>query len=367
MQIENVFQASANLPEPVLTAYLNTAGNDASRHPRVQACLAWLRDNTEPIRRTLSHRDAKQFERQVRRVCQFLEDRRPAERALVIFAGLKTWKVIPLQIPVSNELHWGKPKIAALLPLLHGHRRYGVVVVDHTAARFFEFAYGQLTLAATKPFEIDASQWKRREQGRVAIESVQNSRGPVRDLYQHRIEAQYKRLCHQLGEEATALSKSKELDGLFLVGPDRLIQAVQEKIPHFLAASTVFVGENLGQTSARELQRRLQPLIDCYEQEQQLSIVKRLASSRGALTTPDEVLAQLQTHCARKSNACGQLDRAGFAVVVGQRGHSRGCAPAHNTRKRLHRSPAVCGGSLVFCSGDFDDEKQPGCGLPLQC
>jgi hypothetical protein len=227
-------------------------------------------------------------------VCQFLEDRRPAERALVIFAGLKTWKVIPLQIPVSNELHWGKPKIAALLPLLHGHRRYGVVVVDHTAARFFEFAYGQLTLAATKPFEIDASQWKRREQGRVAIESVQNSRGPVRDLYQHRIEAQYKRLCHQLGEEATALSKSKELDGLFLVGPDRLIQAVQEKIPHFLAASTVFVGENLGQTSARELQRRLQPLIDCYEQEQQLSIVKRLASSRGALTTPDEVLAQLQ-------------------------------------------------------------------------
>jgi hypothetical protein len=40
MQTENPFQTLAQLPEPVLTAYLNTSGNDASRHPRARTPLA---------------------------------------------------------------------------------------------------------------------------------------------------------------------------------------------------------------------------------------------------------------------------------------------------------------------------------------
>lgn len=295
MQTEHLFQTLAQLPEPVLTVYLNTSGNDASRHAPARTPLARFLSETETMRRNLSHRDAKQFERQTDRVRRFLEERHPAERAVVIFAGAKTWKVVPLQIPVNNEVHWGKPKIDPLLPLLNGHRRYGVVVLDHKAARYFEFANGKLTLLDTKPFEIDPSQWKRMEQGRVAIERVQNSRGPVRDLYEHRIEAQFQRLCHQVGEETTALCKRKELDGVFLVGPDRLIQAVKEKMPPPLAGFTVLVQENLGRSSPLQLQRRLGALFSQYEHEQQLSAVKSLqASDAAAVTNPDEVLAQLQ-------------------------------------------------------------------------
>jgi len=294
MQTENLFQTLAQLPEPILTAYLNTSGSDASRHSRARTPLAWFLDETETIRRNLSHRDAKQFDRQTNRVRRFLEERHPAENAVVICAGAKTWKVIPLQIPVSNELHWGKPKLDPLLPLLKGHRRYGLVVLDHKAARYFDFAYGELTLLGTKPFEVDSSQWKRMEQGRVAIERVQNARGPVRDLYEHRIEAQFQRLGHQVGEETAALCKRKELDGVFLVGPDRLISAVKEKMPPSLTGSTVLVQENLGRSSPLELQRRLEPLFSQYEHEQQLSAVKSLQASAAAVTNPDEILAQLQ-------------------------------------------------------------------------
>jgi peptide subunit release factor 1 (eRF1) len=295
MPSENLFAACASLPSPVLTVYVNTVPQDAARHPRVRLELAWLLDMAEALRQELSHRDAKQFERQVRRVRRFLEQRHPAERAVVIFAGARNWQVIPLHVPLRNKLYWGIPRIDPLLPLLHAHLRYGFAVMDHMAVRYFELANSDMRLLGGKQFEIDASQWKRKDQGRVTNERVQKSRGPLRDLYERRIEAQYKRLCHQVAGEITAIAKKNEFDGLFLVGPDRLIQAVREKIPHPLADSTVVVQENLGRSSPRELQRRLQPLVDYYEQEQQLSNVRLLqASERAAVTNPDEVLAQVQ-------------------------------------------------------------------------
>ena len=295
MQIETTIHTCANLASPVLTVYVNTSDHDATRHPRVRPELAWLRDAAVTLRRDLSHDDVKLFNRQVQHVRRFLEQRRAAERAIVIFSGMKCWNAVPLPISIRNDLHWGKPNIVPLLPLLLAHRRYGVVVMDHMAVRYFTWAQGDMTLLGSKTFEIDESQWKRKDQGRVGAERVQKSRGPLRDLYERRIEAQYKRLCHQVAEEAATLAKNHEFDGVLLVGPDRLIHDVREKIPYPLAASAVVVQENLGRISLRELQRRLQPLVAHYEQEQQLSQVKLLqASERAAVTNPDEVLAQLQ-------------------------------------------------------------------------
>jgi len=327
---ENTFATCAKLPSPVLTVYVNTTTQDAARHPRVRAELAWLLDQAQTLRQNLSRRDEKLFERQVERVRRFLEYRHPAELALAIFACAKAWRVVPLQARLRNELCWGKPKIDPLLSLLNAHRRYGVVVIDHMAARYFEFAQDKLRLLSSKQFEIDASQWKRKEQGRVATERMQKSRSPLRDLFEHRIEAQYKRLCHEVAEETAAISKQHQLDGLFLVGPDRLIQAVREKIPYPLAAATVLVQENLGRSSPRQLERRLQPLVDSYEQEQQLADVKLLQTSdSAAVTNPDEVIAQLQNgrirslfvardleFALRQCPKCGLVSRAADRVCA---------------------------------------------------
>lgn len=295
MPFENIFADCAKMPSPVLTVNVNTSEQDATRHPRVLSELSWLLSEAERLRQKLSHRDAKLFERQVDRVHRFLRERRPSERAAVIFAGAKSWRMVPLHFPIRNGLYWGKPKIDALLQLLNAHRRYGVIVMDHTASRYFEFTQGELRLLGSRQFEIDASQWKRKEQGRVATQRMQKSRSPLRDLFEHRIEAQYKRLCHQVALETVAFSKQHEFAGIFLVGPDRLIQLVREKIPYPLAGTTVSVNENLGRSSLRQLHSRLFPLLHYYEQEQQLSGVKLLQTSdRAAVTDPDEVIAQLQ-------------------------------------------------------------------------
>ena len=72
MPSENILATCAKLPSPVLTVYLNTAGEDAARHPPVRVELAWLLNEAEAFRQNLSHRDAKLFDRQVERVRRFL-------------------------------------------------------------------------------------------------------------------------------------------------------------------------------------------------------------------------------------------------------------------------------------------------------
>jgi hypothetical protein len=330
---ESILASCAQLPSPVLSVSVNTSERSADRHPRVRPELTWLSDAADKLGETLGDRERKSFERQVRRVRRFLEHRRAAERAAVIFAGPKCWRVSPLHVSVQNKLHWGEPEIASLLPLFCGHRSYGIVVLDHKTVRYFASSRGDLTLLGSRSFEIDASQWKHKYQGRVGAERVQKSRGPLRDLYQRRIEAQYKKLCHQVADEAAAMAKRHELDGLLLVGPDRLIQFVREKIPYSLVDTTVVVQENLGRSSLRELQRRLQPLVDDHEQEQQLSGVRLLQSSdRAAITNPDEVIAQLQTGRIRTLLVARDLE---FAL--------RQCPKCKQASRAADRVCADCG------------------------
>jgi len=296
MQPENILKACLTLPSPVLTVYLNALESDPSRHPRKRSDLVWLRKQAEAMTRGLSPRDAKQFERQVNRVRRLLLERYNLAASFVIFAGPRTWMLLPLQVRVRETLHWGKPKVDQLLSLLNAHRFYGVVVLDHKGVRYFRFRQGQLGLLAARQFDIDPSQWKRKDQGHVSSERIRKTRGPQRDVFEHRVEAQYTRLCHEVAEEGLHLFGTDDLAGLFLVGPGRLIRAVQARVPHPLSESVVLVDENLGRSAPKQLERRLEPLLGEYERGRQLAAVKVLlqASPSAAITEPDEVLAQLQ-------------------------------------------------------------------------
>jgi len=210
MAIETMFHACGKLSPPVLSVYVNTSDQDATRHPRVRPELAWFREMAAAVRRDLPHRNHRLFDRQVQRVRRFLEQRRAAERAMVIFSGVKCWKVIPMRASLQNDLHWGEPNIGPLLPIFYSHHRYGVVVMDHMAVRYFAYTGGDMILLGSKEFEIDVSQWKRKDEGRVGAERTLQSRGPLRDLYERWIEAQYKRLCHQSAEEIEALARNTD-------------------------------------------------------------------------------------------------------------------------------------------------------------
>jgi hypothetical protein len=293
-------QKIAALPSPVLSVYLNTSSENASRHPRAETCLAWLRKKAASISRTLLPRDAKRFLQELRRIEGFLNDRHPAEKALAIFAGPSTWMVFPLQIAVEKELAWGHPAVGQLFRLLRERKSCCIVAVDHHAARFFAYALGELTELATKQFEVDSSQWKKKSLGHLTSGRIQEMRGPFPDRFEHRMEVQYARLCRETAEQAAALAKQYGLAYIFLAGPDRLIGPMRTHFPSAFGEFVCLVPEDLGNFSPKELLQRLEPVIAEYEQKHQMAAVTRLLSAgNGTVADPDETLAQLQNGSVR--------------------------------------------------------------------
>ena len=208
---------------------------------------------------TLLPADVKRFEQELARVKEFLEGRHPEETALAIFAGPQTWAVIPLQTSIHNEIRWGQPAVGQLFRLLSEHDPYGVVVVDHHAARFFRLHLGELTQLDEQRYDIDESQWKRTDLGHIASERTRKAHGPDRDLYEHRMEAQFEHRYRETADRAMALSKEHGFAGLFLAGPEPLLASLRAKFPP--AARVVPVQEDLGGFSPEEIRQRLEPLV----------------------------------------------------------------------------------------------------------
>lgn len=295
-QIRSIAESQA----PLLSVYLNTQNRNASRHPRVPVHVSWFRKTVSAISRTLTPQDEALFQTQVSRVEQFLEGRHPEEKALAIFAGRETWNMIQLQTGVENEVRWGKPAVGQLFRLLHEHPPYGIVVIDHRAARFFQFFLGELSELGEKRFEIDQSQWKEKDLGHVAGEQVRKTRGTNRDLFEHRVEAQYEHLCREAADQAMALAKQRDFAAIFLVGLEPLVGPIQKKFPRSFKAELVLVPEDYGKLLPNTIFRRLAPLMADFEQKRQIAEVEQLlVGGRGIVSEADEILADLQAGSIR--------------------------------------------------------------------
>src|SRR5579883_1056367 len=157
----------SRIDPPILTAYVRTSPVDASQHSLTPGYLASLKNDNREIANGLSTVEQEQFSKQFRRVEEYLADRVPHERSLVIFAGDSTWEEIPLQLEVENEVHWGRPALAQLLWIAGEHKRYALVVLDHSGARLLEYSLGELTQHSERTFEIDTSGWGRKDMGHV--------------------------------------------------------------------------------------------------------------------------------------------------------------------------------------------------------
>jgi peptide subunit release factor 1 (eRF1) len=359
----NQIQTLAGLEEPVISLFLNTENPNPSRHPRVPANINWLDKNRAALEESLTVHEAKAVEKVFARVDQFLKDRHPQEKALAIFAGQSTWTVIPLQAVVQNAIHWGKPALGQLVRLLGEHSRYGVVAIDRNTARFFEFYLGEFTSLSEKQFEVDESQWKRTDVGHIATETMRKGHGPDRDLYDHRLDAQYERLWQDIAARAASLVKQHGFAGIFLVGPERPVSSIHKHLAADAAGiHVVNVFEDLGQFAPKDIRRRIEPLIADYENTARLAEVRKLlAAEGGSVLDPDEALAKLQagtigtlfvaeTHELhfRECVACLTVSREGGSVCA-QCGGQRIDAAMTET---LARIALARGTALFFVTGE---------------
>lgn len=334
----NQIQTLASTEEPMVSLFLNTENPYPSRHPRVPDDINWLHKNRAALEERLTVHEAKRFEKILARIEEFLEGRHPQEKALAIFAGQNSWTVIPLETPVQNALHWGKPAVGQIVRLLGEHSRYGIVTVDRNTARFFEFYLGKFTNLSEKQFEVDESQWKRTDVGHIATETMRKGHGPDRDLYDHRLDAQYEKLWQDTAVHAASLVKQHGLAGIFLVGPERLVSSIHK---HLAAAAAhvrvVNVFEDLGQFAPKDIRRRIEPLIAEYENNARLAEVHELlATDAGSIVDPDEALDKLQ------AGTIGTL-----FVAEDHELHLRECAKCLTVSRESGPVCAQCGGQRM--------------------
>jgi hypothetical protein len=329
---DTILSSLEELPSPLLTLYVNTQPvASSSNRPAAAAYFTWLKQEANRLIANLSPSDERSLRRQISKIEKFLRGRIAKEKALVIFAGPKTWKLATLSVPLENELHWGKPALTQMIGIISENKSYCVVVLDHKGARFFRYRLGKMAEMSHQNFDFDASQWKRKDLGHVTGQGVHKRRGSQRDTYEHRKEAQYRRFCQITASRTNKLCQANACCAVFLVGPTRLIKFTEAGFPKEPACRLILINEDFGNLSPSELQRRLLRKIEEWRGRQELALVTELLDDeRRTVIGIDETLAQLQKGklrtvvlarqlggIAHECTECGWIDRSADPVCRG--------------------------------------------------
>lgn len=186
---------------------------------------------------------------------------------MVILSGSKEWRVIPLHIGVENQIHWGRPALAQLFSLQSAHEPSLVAVVDRARARFLQYILGEWTNLGEMKFELNVARWKRKDIGHLAHPGIKTTRGSQRDTFEHRVDAQYVRLCRQAAKHLENICRKLKLSAIFLVGLPRLVVSIESRLPKELQHRTVLIKEDFGQLTPPQLESRLAALISSFENQ----------------------------------------------------------------------------------------------------
>ncbi len=323
-------RAFSSLPRPVLTAYLDTHPAKASNHGPTPEYLTWMNAAGKALLTGVPAEERKLLEEQLDRVELYLRDRVRTQRGMLVFAGAELWQPVPLQVEVQNELHWGRPALSQLLGLLSRYKPYGVAVVDLSGTRFFRYHLGELSEIEEKKFEIDISHWRKKDMGKFSHKDITKSRGVDRDNFERRMEEQYKKLCAETAQRAHQLAETHGLVAFFLVGEDRLIEAIAESLPADFRPRVVKIQEDLAKVVSPALEARLEPHVEEWQRAQQSEMVTSLLEGkRGTVTGLDRTLDELQNGMVRllllaadldptlrQCTRCGRTDRADGSVCL---------------------------------------------------
>jgi len=277
---------------PVLTAYIGTG---PTMRGKEAASTAWLKQEAKAIAKDLPPGEQESFEKQLSRTRQFLADRKPKEKGMVILAGPSAWKLLPVPFKVENELHWGKPALAQLLNFVEEENPCLIVAIDRAGARFFRYTHEEMSEYEESKFHIDPSQWKKKEHTHMARRATRMPHGNQRDVFRQRMDAQYLHVCRAVAKRAAALSKANALSPMFLVGSKRLTELIEAALPQKVRENVTLVAEDLARVPVGTLQEHVSSRITAQAEEAALGRVAQLTEGvRGTITGFDEILAQLQ-------------------------------------------------------------------------
>lgn len=330
MSVDSAVSRLPHLPPPVLTAYLDTNPANQRNQSTPRGYVIWLKSAGQALAREQHPELQKQVRRQLRRIVEHVSSSVVRSRGLVLFAGPGVWEEIPLQVPVHDELHWGKPSLEQLAWVLDEHRVRGAVLVNRTGARFFRFWLGRVTEDEKVAFSIDTSSWRIPHLVGRSTSGVSKQHGVHRDRVAARERAQLDRFAAELAKRIARWIAQQEIDPVVLVGEPKEIEGVRAAMPERSREQVVLLPKVLPRTSPADVQRELEPVLREWERNHEVEKVENLLSARDparAVVGMDETLHQLQRGrvrelviarglkgTARQCLKCGWVDRSGDPV-----------------------------------------------------
>jgi len=334
----NLLQSLPELPAPVLTAYLdiNPANPRNQGHP--PGYLIWLKSRARVLRSRIPQVEQKVFWALVEQAEETLRNRPFRERGLILFAGPEIRHVLPVQVAVEDELHWGRPSLTQLLWLLDEHQACGAALVDRAGARFFRFWLGAAEEQQQHTFRVDTREWRQKHLVPPGHPGAQKTRGSQRDVFEQRVEAQYDRFYRDVGGQIRAWAEQEKLVPVFLVGPNEVVEAVWGELPKSFQERAAILKGDLSRLSLAELQARLQPEIEAWRRAHELVVVESMLSTANgtrAIVGLDETLERLQQGQARE-----------LVVARGLGGRLRQCSRCNWVSRSADRACPACGSPL---------------------
>jgi hypothetical protein len=306
----SVIQSLPALAGPVLTAYLDTDQAKQINRGLKPGYLIRLKSHAKSIGQTVSPDEQELFRKQLQRTESYLQSRPPRCRGVVIFAGSDSWKFVPLQVEVEDEIHWGTPALAQLLWLLDEHKRYWIVVPGRKRVQFFLYWLGEVRELGEKEFRLEPS--KKKEMGPVSRPAgVRLSRGTNRDVFEHHLDAEYAHYDKQIAERIERWFAAEQLESVFLVGLAEMLKAIRKEIAPTFFEKIVLIEEDLGWVSRSELLERIEPVIISHKRKCEMAAVEAmLGDSRNVVMGVDEILVQLQQGKTRSVVVVKGLDES---------------------------------------------------------
>jgi Bacterial archaeo-eukaryotic release factor family 10 len=320
---------------PLLSLYFaaNSKGS-VSRSSTVNS-LPWLRKEAKALAAGLRPAGRTAFQAQVDRVEKFLRESTTGNGALAIFAGAGAWIYVPLPFAVSNELHWGEPELTQLQRIADEQQSACVVAVDRAGARFFRYELGEFAELPAMKFEIDASQWKKKDHSHMAVRGTKMPHGMLRDAFKQRMDEQYLRFFRHVCERIKFIRSKECLNIVLLVGSERLTKPITSALPPEIQERTLALDEDLAKVPSAKLRAKILPKLgEWIKQFAAQQTARLLEAGPAGVVGLDETLAQLQD------------GRIGSVLVVrGLESALRQCQNCGDINRSSDPHCILCGGS----------------------
>jgi len=204
----------------VLTLYLDVDPTKPENQRAMPAFRIWLKNGLQALGVALPKEQSKAFDKAASRVSDYVQYYLPAGKGLSLLAGDDLWKVFDLPLPVTNEIHWGRPHLSQLLWLLDEYEGYGVVLVDKEKARFFTVYLGTIFEQKEMHLSLDTSHWKEKDQVAPSLPQFDRIGGSNRNAFEARLDEQIQRFLRDVAEFTEHFVFESGVEWLFLAGAD---------------------------------------------------------------------------------------------------------------------------------------------------